>query len=193
MNPFTCDMLSQPELDRDCLNYLSVSGKPVKASRLFLGNELSHQIGVLNKLFDRDADYYKSIELNKSFFRAMQEGVVKNLYYPETINNRPLTQDVFSLSSWDPAVCSSYEEAYHQVIWGLVRMQVASVRLAAGSSPITKILVDGGFVDNEIFITLLKHFLPEYTIEASEMPLGSAFGAASVLEADFAQRMTNDA
>jgi L-fuculokinase len=182
MNPFTRDSLSVSELQRDCLNYLTIAGKPVKSSRLFLGHELSHQLQMLNRLFDKDNDYYKKIELNKSFQRALEEGVVQDLYYPETIENKTILDDVFYFRKWDASACSSYEEAYHHVMWGLVRLQVASIRLALGSSTFKMIFVDGGFVDNDIYIKLLRHFLPGYSIEASFLPLGSAYGAAAVLQ-----------
>jgi sugar (pentulose or hexulose) kinase len=181
MNPFTGDNLTFEELQRDCLSYLTITGAPVKASRLFLGHELDHQLRALNRLFNTDARYYKNVELNRSFLRAIEAGTVRNLYYPETIENKSLVDDVFPAQQWDPSRCSSYDEAYHHVMWGLVRLQVASIRLALGSSPIRKIFVDGGFVDNTIYLLLLKHFLPDYDIEPSHSPLGSAYGAAVVV------------
>lgn len=182
MNPFTRESLTPHELERDCLNFLTIDGEPVKASRLFLGHELDHQLQVLNKLFDRDTKYYKKIVLNSGFLRAIEGGAVDNLYYPETIDNKALVGDVFHPVKWDPASCSCYEEAYHHVMWGLVRLQVASIRLALGNSPIKMIFVDGGFVDNAIYISLLRHLLPGFTIEASHAPLGSAYGAAAVIQ-----------
>lgn len=182
MNPFTEENLTREELERDCLNYLTPEGNPVKASRLFLGHELDHQLKTLNRLFDRDTKYYKQIRLNQSFLRAIEGGAVDNLYYPEVLGNEKLVADVFRPVKWDPQGCASYEEAYHHIIWGLVRLQVASVRLALGRSPIRKVFVDGGFVDNELYITLLRHFLPDLIIEPSRAPLGSAHGAAGILE-----------
>ena len=38
MNPFNSDKLTQEELARDCLCYMSINGEPVKSSRLFLGH-----------------------------------------------------------------------------------------------------------------------------------------------------------
>lgn len=182
MNPFTQERLTLEELERDCLNYLTPSGNPVKASRLFLGHELDHQLKTLNRLFDRDTKYYKQIRLNPSFLRAIEAGAVHNLYYPEVLGNEKLVEDVFRPTKWDPQGCASYEEAYHHVIWGLVRLQVASIQLALGQSPVKKVFVDGGFVDNELYITLLKHFLPELSIEPSHAPLGSAYGAAAIIQ-----------
>src|SRR5690606_20520953 len=182
MNPFTQERLTLEELERDCLNYLTPSGNPVKASRLFLGHELDHQLKALNRLFDRDTKYYKQIRLNPSFLRAIEAGAVHNLYYPEVLGNEKLVEDVFRPTKWDPQGCASYEEAYHHVIWGVVRLQSASIQLALGQSPVTKVLVEGGFVDNELYITLLKHFLPELSIEPSHAPLGSAYGAAAIIQ-----------
>jgi hypothetical protein len=44
INPFNNTMLSDYELDEDCLCYLSYEGKPVKASRLFAGYEHEQQV-----------------------------------------------------------------------------------------------------------------------------------------------------
>ena len=38
MNPFNTEILTAEQLDHDCLCYMSITRKPVKSSRLFLGN-----------------------------------------------------------------------------------------------------------------------------------------------------------
>ena len=54
LNPFTKEQLSMEELKRDCLNFLNIHGKPVKAARLFMGNEMDYQIAKLNEIFHKD-------------------------------------------------------------------------------------------------------------------------------------------
>lgn len=58
-----------------------------------------------------------------------------------------------------------------------------SLKLARGNSGIKKVFIDGGFVHNEVFMELLRYYLPESELEFSDFPLGSAYGAALVLEA----------
>jgi sugar (pentulose or hexulose) kinase len=182
LNPFTTERLTADELDRDCLNYLTIQGKPVKASRLFLGHELDHHLQILNTIFQKEARYYKQIKLDPSFMEKVEEGKMKSTFYPSTLNNPLLVQDIFPENNWRPEKFTTYEEAYHHVIWGLTQLQVASTKLALGKSSVTKIYIDGGFIDNEIFIKLIQFYLPEYTIEVSHMPLGSAHGAAMIMQ-----------
>lgn len=44
LNPFNNTKLTKQELEQDCLCYLQPNGKPVKTSRLFLGNEYNRWI-----------------------------------------------------------------------------------------------------------------------------------------------------
>src|SRR5690606_4831859 len=44
LNPFTTSPLSEKEVSKNCINYMRINGKQVKASRLFLGNEYKIQV-----------------------------------------------------------------------------------------------------------------------------------------------------
>ncbi len=182
LNPFTKESLTRDELNRDCLNFLTIEGKPVKASRLFLGHELDHHLAILNGIFHKEARYYKQIKLQDSFLDKIKKREITSTFYPATIANPLLTQDIFSSDNWKPGNFETYEDAYHHLIWGLALLQVASTKLALGNSDVRKIYIDGGFIDNDIFIKLLEYYLPEYTIEVSHMPLGSAHGAAMIMQ-----------
>lgn len=181
LNPYPEENLSFSNLQNDCLNFLSIQGKTVKASRFFLGYELDHQLRLLNQIFDKDDKYYKNILPDPDLILSMVQGETENSFYPATIAKTPLVTELFPEDKWDPASFSTYEEAYHQVIWGLTRMQVASLKLAQGNSPARKVFIDGGFVHNQVFVYLLRHFLEGYTLEFSDFPLGSAYGAALML------------
>lgn len=183
LNPFTKDILTIDELKRDCLSYLDINGNPVKSSRLFLGNELDTNLKNLNEHFGKDRLYYKSVQLDTAFMAQLRAGALIDTFFSTAIDNKALLQDVFpGRSKWDITIYHSFEEAYHHLIWGLAQLQVAAIRLVEGSSRIKRIFVDGGFIDNEIFIELLKFYLPEYSLEVSQMPLGSAYGAALIMK-----------
>ncbi len=182
MNPFTEENPSASDLQNDCLNYLTIHGKSVKASRFFLGNEFDHQLKKLNQLFGKSPDYYKSVGLDEGMVRKIKEGQVSNTFYPETILRSPFIATLFPDNHWRPEEYEGFEEAYHQLVWGLTRIQVESFLLAKGKSAINKVFIDGGFVHNELFINLLQHFLDGYSLEFSDVPLGSAYGAALMLD-----------
>jgi sugar (pentulose or hexulose) kinase len=182
LNPYPEENLSFSDLQNDCLNFLSIHGKMVKASRFFLGYELDHQLSLLNKIFNMPDKYYKSIVADEKIIEQIKQGRTENTFYPETVAKTPLVKELFPEDNWKPESFSNYEEAYHQVIWGLTRLQVAFLKLAQGNAPIKKVYIDGGFVHNKVFIQLLHHFLDGYTLEFSDFPLGSAYGAALMLD-----------
>lgn len=183
LNPFTEEKLSVSDLQNDCLNYLTIHGRPVKASRFFLGNEFDHQLERLNQLFDKSPKYYKTVGPDPQIIQRIKEDKISNSYYPETILRSPFIVSLFPENKWQPESLGTFEEAYHELVWGLTRIQVASLLLAKGTSSIKKVYIDGGFVHNAVFIELLRHFLQDYTLEFSDLPLGSAYGAALMLTA----------
>ncbi|MEM6318461.1 MAG: carbohydrate kinase, partial [Bacteroidota bacterium] len=66
----------------------------------------------------------------------------------------------------------------------LVQLQIASLRQAIGNTSIEKVFIDGGFVDNGCFVELLKRYFTQYALEIMPTPLGSALGAAMVVNGD---------
>jgi sugar (pentulose or hexulose) kinase len=181
LNALTTDHLTDDDLSKDCLNFLSITGKPVRASRLFLGNELDHQLAIMNRIFSMDPFYYKQVKLNPVFLQEIESQSIDCQFYPETIQNPRLVDQVLTPRRWEPSLFSTFDEAYHHLIWGLVQLQVESIRLAVGTSGIRNIFVDGGFIDNDLYIQLLRFYLPDFQIDVSHQPLGSAYGAALVL------------
>ena len=63
----------------------------------------------------------------------------------------------------------------------LTEVQERSLRLAIGRSEISKVYLDGGFAENDVFVTMLALQLPEYKVRTTRAPVGSALGAAMVL------------
>lgn len=180
VNPFSEEPLTLEQLRKDCLKFLGVHGKPVKAARLFLGNEMVHQIRKLDGIFHKNSGYYKNVPLNPDFLKQVEHGNIDYLFYPETIKN-PLVEEVLSTEQWDPGIFGTYEEAYHHLMWGLVVLQKASLELVIGKTPVKHIIIDGGFVNNALFVQMLQHELPGYKLSVSSQPLGSALGAAMVV------------
>ncbi|SHM31791.1 Sugar (pentulose or hexulose) kinase [Cyclobacterium lianum] len=183
LNPFPKGELSSAELQNDCLNFLSIHGKTVKASRFFLGYELDHQLEKLNAHFQKEARYYKNIAPDEELVHKLLSGKAANGFYPQTIARTPLVAEIFPDDHWDITSFSDFETAYHHLVFGLARMQVASLLLARGASETRKVYIDGGFVHNKVFIRFLNGLLEDYDLEFSDFPLGSAYGAALMLKA----------
>jgi L-fuculokinase len=94
LNPFPVRELTFEELQNDCLNFLSIHGKTVKASRFFLGYELDKQVEKLNEIFGMASRYYKAIEPEEDLVNGLLKGMIKGSFYPEAIARTPLVAEI---------------------------------------------------------------------------------------------------
>ena len=174
LNPFNQDPLTKNELRQDCLNFLRVDGKSVKAARLFLGNEYNFWIRTISEYFQQPLGKHKNITHDPEMLQSLRR--FSGPVYQWTGVNYSAEANGTDLSLF-----TNYEEAYHKLIIDLVDLQVDSLRLAIGKTPVQRIFVDGGFLDNKLFIKLLTEKMSEYQVTPASVPLGSALGAAMVV------------
>jgi hypothetical protein len=158
LNPFNQSVLTEAELKQDCLCYISYTGNPIKASRIFAGNEHEQQIKKLAEQFNQPADYYKTVEFNK-------------VIYINLIESGPL----FNIDC--------YEEAYHQLIFTIIQQQVKSTNLVLNNADVDQIFVDGGFSNNPVFMHLLAAAYPNKKVFAATLSQASSLGAAMAIHA----------
>ena len=175
LNPFSEDPLTDHMLTHDCLNFMRQNGKTVRASRLFLGNEYKIQVQQLCQFFGKPQGYQKSIQFDPDIISQIVQSE-SDKFHLESIQIEREQPDSTNLSMFD-----SFEHAYHQLLVELTRLQVFSLQLAAGTTKIKKIYIDGGFANNDIYVKLLTHYLPTYKIRTTQASLGSALGAAMVV------------
>ena len=159
LNPFNHFPLTDEELARDCLCYLSYEGKPVKASRLFAGYEHEQHARLLADYFHTAPDHYENVKLDIN--------ILDNLRAARHQHN------LQSLSSF-----SSYEEAYHAFMLDLTDRQIQSTKLVMHGTKVKQIFVDGGFGKNKIFMHLLADAFPGIDVYAASVPQSTALGAA---------------
>ncbi len=170
LNPFNNTPLTVEELQLDCLNFFSYKEKPVKASRLLTGLEHEIQTKRLAAHFAVTEDAYKQVAYNANFIEKIREKT--NHFNADKI----LKECLFK--SRDISQFETYEEAYHQLIFDLVALQIASTELVINNSPVHKLFVDGGFSANKIFMNLLAQAFPAIEIYAATVAQASAMGAA---------------
>lgn len=170
LNPHTTGKLTEKEIKNGCLNYMRINGKPVKSSRIFLGNEYKEQIKELSEHYKVASDYHKQVSFNYDVF------------YEITKEFEPLfkwksfkTEDMPERTRFP---YDYFEHAYHHLMIELVQLQVKSIKTAAGNQEVFKLYVDGGFTDNDVYIQLLSHYLRNMTLRTTNASLGSALGAA---------------
>jgi len=177
LNPFNQSPLTAEELQQDCLNFLRMDGRPVKASRLFLGREYQLQVTILQQHFQQEAGFHKTIAFDAEVYEKVRQSPTDQFrmqVLPQ--ENAPVATDVQQFEN--------YLEAYHRLMHELVQWQLNSLQLAKGDTDVRRIFVDGGFVDSAIFIKLLELHLPDFEIIPTKAPLGSAIGAAMAVQYD---------
>ncbi len=176
LNAFSTESLSKKDIKSNCLNYLKVDGKPVRATRFFMGQEYTLQVKKLSKYFNKDKDYHKTIGFDINLYLKLKDQKKRYFRFEEIRIDRD-----DKVSETDLSIFSSFDIAYHQLMIELVAIQVKTTRLAIGTSKIKKIYIDGGFTDNEIFIKLVALHFKKYKVRTTKSPLGSALGAAMVI------------
>jgi len=169
-NPFTNKPTSDDPNDKDSINYMRINGKPVKASRLFLGNEYKIQVEKLNDHFGVDDEYHRNVKFNYDTYADIIKGFKYCHKWVGLVDeNMPDETQI---------VHKKYEDAYHQLMTELVLLQNKCVEKAVGNDTISRLYVDGGFSDNDVFIKLLSHYFRDKKLRTTNASLGSALGAA---------------
>jgi sugar (pentulose or hexulose) kinase len=178
LNPYNHSLLSDYELDNDCLCYLSYEGKPVKASRLFAGYEHEQQVKRLANHFGKIVDYYKLVKVDQALCdkaKGEKHTQLKKQHGPM------VGQSHFGKRKLDSF--GIYEEAYHQLIADIITQQVRSTNLVLKGTAVKKIFVDGGFSRNPVYMHLLASSMEGMEVFSASVPQASAIGAAIALHA----------
>ena len=170
LNPFVDTPLTLDDVNADCINYMRINGKPVKSSRLFLGNEYKVQVTKLSEKFGKNKDYHKTIAFDyKAYSEILQD--FKHSFKWESFEHEKMPQETSYMYD-------TFEHAYHHLMIELVMLQVENINRIADTQKIDRLYVDGGFTDNDIYIKLLSHYLRGMKLRTTKASLGSALGAA---------------
>jgi sugar (pentulose or hexulose) kinase len=173
MNPFNHTPLTADELDQDCLCYLHYQGAPVKASRLFAGQEHEDQVKRIADYFQTDPVRYRSINYNADLVAGLKKE--KSLQH-NWDSKKLIGESLFATR--DLAFFENDEEAYHQLVMDIMERQLASTQLILNNSTIKRIFVDGGFSGNSIYMNLLALAFPGLEVFAASVAQATALGAA---------------
>lgn len=174
MNPFNEEPLTDEQLKRDTLCYMSVSMKPVKSSRLFLGHILDVNAARIAAHFGLPADEYKRISANGEW--------VKKMLKEEPVYFRNGVPDGYVDDQVDLNQFGSYLEAYHRFVIDVTLLLEQSIGLVLPANDTTKaIYISGGFARNPIFVPLMAMLHPNKKVYTSEIDNSTALGAAIVM------------
>ena len=178
INPFNKTQLSKKELKRDCLQFLSIHGEPIKISRLFIGEEHKYQIDEMYAYFKLPQGTYKKLIFEETLFQKVRANSAKRIAFHYL---KPKDFDLETADQTDWSSFENFEEAYYTFMDELTDLQLASLKLVLAGSPVKRIFIDGGFNANLIFLEMLRKKLPELEIIPSDFSNGSALGAAMLI------------
>lgn len=176
LNPFSEEILSENDLSENCLNYMRIDGKRVKATRFFMGNEYRIQVEKLGEIYGKEYGYHRKVKFNKDLYLKLISN--KEIYF----KFEGITLKRKQINKTDLASFTTFEEAFHQLMIELMELQVQTIKNAIGNNKnIKNIYIDGGFTDNDVFVKLMAHHFKNYKIRTSKSALGTALGAAMVI------------
>lgn len=170
LNPFNQTPLTNEELEKDCLCYMTYQGKPVKASRLFAGYEHEQQVKRIADHFNQNTIRYRTVDYDAD--------IIARLRKKSPAVNKPVNLKESAFPQRDLAQFKNDTEAYHQLILDLVAQQVFSTGLVLRCTEVKRIFVDGGFSKNAIYMNLLATFFSGIEIFAASMAQATAVGTA---------------
>lgn len=173
LNPFNQQPLTADELNSDCLSYMQYQGKPVKASRVFSGNEHEQQVKRIAAWFNQSSAHYRTMPYQPEVIAVLKEK------HPSAVAVKDSTGLITSgFTQRDLTGFANDVEAYHQLIIDLVDLQYNSTQLVLKDTEVKNIYVDGGFGKNEIFMHLLAQKFPDIQVWAASVAQATAVGTA---------------
>lgn len=170
LNPFADHPIIEDTKDKDSINYMRINGKPVKATRLFLGNEYKIQVSKLHKHYNVPEDTHRHIKFNYEIYTEIVNDF-EHMFKWESLYSKDMSAET-------KLPYKDFEEAFHQLMIELVELQIKSIKDVIGDEEIKRLYVDGGFSDNDLFIKLLSHNFRNMKLRTTDSSLGSALGAA---------------
>lgn len=189
MNPFNHLPLTQEELANDVLAYAQMDGKPVKSARLFAGNEHEQVVKQLVQHFKVGDKFYKEIGFNQQTAQQFEQKLNKE-------KQQHRTADFLKASDFLSKKLTSHtnvEEAYRDFMTDLVIQLLYSLHWVYNGDADYKILVDGGFSKNDIFMNCLAMAFPAVEVYGAEVAQASSLGAALAIHESWnAQAIPND-
>jgi sugar (pentulose or hexulose) kinase len=174
LNPFNNSPLTAEELAADCLCYLTYENRPVKAARLFAGNEHEQQVKRLAEYYQTPVNYYQQVVFDPAIFAGLL--AVSPQQENEVPVARLLQSSRFSERSLNNF--ASYEIAYHRLLMDIMEQQKLSSSLVIADTSVKRIFVDGGFGRNTVYMHLLAAAFPHMEVYAASVAQASAVGAA---------------
>ena len=173
MNPYDSRVLTSQDFAKDVVVFMAPNGQPIKASRLLLGLHFQKSVERLQQYFNVAEDTFKSTVYDIGL-KDLRDNSNQLLF-----DHAPLEPERFGFVNGGADGfnrCDSFEAAYHQFIFELVAIQMASIQ-AIMDQERTTFFIDGGFAKNDVFLQVLAQKLAPQSLFKASNSIGSAFGA----------------
>ena len=174
LNPFNHSPLTKAELESDCLCYMTYKAEPVKASRLFAGNDHEQQLKRISEHFGQNPVKYRTMDFNPEIHARLQKRYEP---FEKAVQNKDILKGSL-FAGRELADFANDEEAYHQLMFDIITQQYVSTLLVLKGTDVKRIFVDGGFSKNVIYMNLLAYVFPEVEVFAASVAQATAMGAA---------------
>ena len=152
----------------------SYEGKPVKASRLFSGNDHDQQVKRISDHFNQNAAKYRTLPFDPEVIGTLRK---RNSPSEKDAPNRNILK-ICPFANREISDFSTDEEAYHQLILDIISQQYVSTQLVLRGTTVKRIFVDGGFSKNAIYMNLLAAHFPAIEVFAASVAQATAVGTA---------------
>lgn len=177
MNPFNSDKLTQEELSRDCLCYMSINRDPVKSSRLFLGHMHDEAVKHMSFYFKIHENSFRLVKPDTRLMNKLMTKFQDERVFITYENGMPLLKEEPDLFVFD-----NFIEGYHLLMVELADLAVESINLVIPETDeIENLYITGGFSKNPLFLKLMASSYPDKKVYISEIDNATALGAASVI------------
>ena len=175
LNPFNHTVLTDHELKQDCLCYLSIEGKSVKASRLFAGYEHEQQVKQLAERFNVPIDSYKKVtfnaavldnDLSDDHYEAAYHQLIASIIAKQVISTRLILQGAKVKKIFVDGGFSKNAVYMHLLANAFPEYDVFAASVPQASALGAALSIHASWNSNDISADLigLKHYAPEHKI-----------------------------
>ena len=181
MNPFNHFPLTAEQLENDCLCNLSINQKPVKSSRVFLGNIHDKNVERLTRYFKVNRNQYEKVKIDESLIKKM---LSHNTAHPEFF--RKGVSENYIDAEIDMALFEDFDTAYHRLMIDLTNLVIESLNfIIPENDAVHSLFISGGFAKNKFFTRLLATHFKNKKVYTSDINNTSSLGAALVVYDQF--------
>ena len=170
MNPFSKELLTEHQLNSNCLCFMTPDKQQVKSSMQFLGKAHQDLAELLSKYYKVDIDHHLTLDLNTELCSTI---VSKN--------NTILLSEGFKENELEQF--EGYEYAYYQLVFDICKKVMDAIDLIIDvNNSLSDIYISGGFNKNMVFVHYLELLNPKLQIKIPNIKNESALGAALLMK-----------